>query len=190
MMPVDGPFADSLSDWMAFFALMGGAAATLLGLLFVAVSLRLNIFRQRNVRDIRDFAAFTLATYLVAMMVAGLVLAPHARQETVALPLLLIGLGGLGALGWVIAEWLRLDLPRAMPAQEHARQQHWGWVIMGALATPYLIVIAAALLLWQGSSPALGLLALAEASLLVVGTGATWLILSHAGNSPEDDGGA
>jgi hypothetical protein len=41
---MDNTFSQALSEWTAFYALMGGAAATLLGLLFVAVSVRLNIF--------------------------------------------------------------------------------------------------------------------------------------------------
>ena len=46
---MNGAFADALDQWTTYFALMGGAAATLLGLLFVAVSLRLNIFHRREV---------------------------------------------------------------------------------------------------------------------------------------------
>ena len=112
---MDQPFAQALTDWTAYYALTGGAAATLLGLLFVAVSLRLNIFHQLNVRDIRDFAAFTLATFLVAIVVSGVTLAPHGQRGTIALLLLLIGLGGLIAVGWIVLEWLRLDLPHALP---------------------------------------------------------------------------
>ena len=61
---MDDAFSQALADWTAFYALMGGAAATLLGLLFVAVSVRLNIFHQREVADVRDFAAFTFGTSL------------------------------------------------------------------------------------------------------------------------------
>ena len=64
---MDNAFSQALAEWTAFYALMGGAAATLLGLLFVAVSLRLNIFHQRQVADVRDFAAFTFGTFLVAI---------------------------------------------------------------------------------------------------------------------------
>ena len=73
---MDDAFAQALAEWTAFYALMGGAAATLLGLLFVAVSVRLNIFHQRQVADVRDFAAFTFGTFLVAIAVAGLAHCP------------------------------------------------------------------------------------------------------------------
>ena len=87
---MDDAFSQSLADWTAFYALMGGAAATLLGLLFVALSVRLNIFHQREVADVRDFAAFTFGTFLVAIAVAGLAIAPHAHRSTLALSLLLV----------------------------------------------------------------------------------------------------
>jgi hypothetical protein len=76
---MDDAFSQALADWTAFYALMGGAAATLLGLLFVAVSVRLNIFHQREVADVRDFAAFTFGTFLVAIAVAG---SPLPRTRT------------------------------------------------------------------------------------------------------------
>lgn len=186
---MDQSFDQSLSNWTAFYALMGGAAATMLGLIFVAVSLRLNIFRQLNMRDIRDFAGFTLGTFLVAILTAALALAPQGRQGAMALPLLLIGLGGLIAICWIIFEWLRFDLPGAKSQPERARQQWRGWVNMGALATPYVGLIAVSLLLWRGHPDALGLLSVVEGSLLVVGTAATWLMLSHAGKNPANDAG-
>ena len=57
---------------------------------------------------------------------------------------------------------------------------------MAALAAPYLGMFAVALLLWRGHPDAVGWLAVAEGSLLVVGTAATWLMLSHAGKQAED----
>ena len=82
-------FSQALAEWTAYYALMGGAAATLLGLLFVAVSVRLSIFHQREVADVRDFAAFTFGTFLVAIAVAGLALAPHTHPFTLAVSLFL-----------------------------------------------------------------------------------------------------
>src|SRR5829696_3024434 len=96
---MDGTFAQALVEWTGFYTLMGGAAATLLGLLFVAVSMRLNIFHQSEVADVRDFAAFTFGTFLVAIAVAGLAIAPHAHRFTLALSLLLIGIVALFAIG-------------------------------------------------------------------------------------------
>jgi hypothetical protein len=48
-------------------------------------------------------------------------------------------------------------------------------------------LLVVALLLWRESPAALGLLALLEVWLLIAGTLATWLLLSHAG---QDAGGS
>jgi O-antigen/teichoic acid export membrane protein len=98
---MDDAFSQALADWTAFYALMGVAAATLLGLLFVAVSVRLNIFHQREVADVRDFAAFTFGTFLVAIAVAGFAIAPHAHRFTLALSLLLVSLAAFVAIAGI-----------------------------------------------------------------------------------------
>src|SRR4051812_537067 len=98
---MDDAFSQALGDWTPFYTLMGGAAATLLGLLFVALSVRLNIFHQREVADVRDFAAFTFGTFLVAIAVAGFAIAPHAHRFTLALSLLLVSLAAFVAIAGI-----------------------------------------------------------------------------------------
>ena len=100
-------FSQALSEWTAFYALMGGASATLLGLLFVALSVRLNIFHQRQVADVRGFAAFTFGTFLVAIAVAGLAIAPHAQRSTLAIPLLLVSISAFLAIALIARLWIR-----------------------------------------------------------------------------------
>lgn len=39
---------DSLRDWQNFYVLMGGASATLTGLMFVAISLGMNLARNEQ----------------------------------------------------------------------------------------------------------------------------------------------
>ena len=109
-------FPESLAAWAAFYAFTGGSAATLLGLLFVAVSLRLNLFRRREVADVRDYAAFTFAGLLAAMVVAGIALAPHLGRQTMSWPLILLGLGGLAGAARLYREWVRLNPPAAVAA--------------------------------------------------------------------------
>src|SRR5215207_7086505 len=177
-------FSQSLTEWTAYFALMGGAAATLLGLLFVALSMRLNIFHQRNVADVRDFAAFTFGTFLVALAVAGLALAPHGHGSTLALSLLLVGIAAFFAIVWIARVWIRLNdpAPDARPGYTPAEWQ--GWAFMLGMSGPYVGLIAVAALLWRSHPDALGWLAVVEGWLLVMGTVAAWVMLSHAGGPP------
>jgi hypothetical protein len=174
----------ALEDWAGYYTLMGGAAATLLGLLFVSVSLRLNIFRQDNVADVRDFAALTFCTFLSAIAIAGLSLAPHERPEPLAMALVLGFLVGCIGIAWIIREWRRLS-------QVPASQQLGGpliyeaYVVMTLLFLSYFPLLIAAILIWQGNVAAFGVLALAEAGMIGSGTLGAWLLLAHAGTPNE-----
>jgi hypothetical protein len=184
---VDNAYSQSLNDWTAFYALMGGAAATLLGLLFVAVSVRLNIFHQRNVADVRAFAAFIFGTFLVVMAVAGLALAPHGHPTTLALPLLLVGVGAFLAIASMARLWIRLNFPATGPRSGYAPAPWQGLAYLLGMSGPYGGLLVAAALLWRAHSTALGWLAIVEGWLLVMGTVAAWVMLSHAGTN--DDAG-
>ncbi len=181
---MDDAFSQALTEWTAYFALMGGAAATLLGLLFVAVSVRLNIFYQREVADVRDFAGFTFGTFLVAIAVAGLAIAPHAHRSTLALSLLLVSIAAFFAIAVVARLWIRLNDPATGPRPGYTPAEWRGWVYLVGMSGPYLGLIAVVLLLWRSHPAALGWLAVVEGWLLVMGTVAAWVMLSHAGSTP------
>ncbi len=176
----------SLADWAAYYTLLGGAAATLLGLLFVSLSLRLNIFRQENVADVRDFAALTFGTFLSAIAIAGLMLAPHEEPGRLALILFLGFLVGSCAIAWVVRDWRRLSrVPSTRQPDRLLRYE--AYAIMGLLVLCYLPLLIAAILIWRGNQAAFGVLALAEAIMIGTGTFAAWLLLAHAG--PPDEPG-
>ena len=112
---MDDAFARALAEWSGFYTLFGGAAATLLGLLFVALSLRLNVFRDQALADVRDFATFAFVTFLAAVVIAALTLVPHAHVRTVAIVVGLVGVMGLILLAWVGQAWIRLNVHHAGP---------------------------------------------------------------------------
>jgi hypothetical protein len=184
---MDDAFSQALADWTAFYALMGGAAATLLGLLFVAVSLRLNIFHQRQVADVRDFAAFTFGTFLVAIAVAGFAIAPHAHRFSLALSLLLVSIAAFLAIAWISRLWIRLNAPAPGARPRYALGDWRGWAYFLGMSGPYAGLIVAVVLLWRSHPAALGWLAIVEGWLLVMGTVAAWVMLSHAGAAPDGD---
>jgi hypothetical protein len=182
--PMDVTFSQALAEWTAFYALMGGAAATLLGLLFVAVSVRLNIFHQREVADVRDFAAFTFGTFLVAIAVAGFAIAPHAHRFSLALSLLLVSIAAFVAIAWIARLWIRLNAPTDGARPGYTSGNWRGWAYLMQMSGPYAGLIAGVVLLWRSHPAALGWLAIVEGWLLVTGTLAAWVMLSHAGGPP------
>jgi hypothetical protein len=181
---MDATFEQALAEWTAFYALMGGAAATLLGLLFVAVSVRLNIFHQREVADVRDFAAFTFGTFLVAIAVAGLAIAPHANRSTLALLLLLVSIAAFSAIAVVARLWIRLNDPATGPRPGYTPAEWQGGVYLLGMSGPYIGLLAVVVLLWRSHPAALGWLAVVEGWLLVMGTVAAWVMLTHADGAP------
>ncbi len=112
---MDRSFAQAVAAWADFYACTGTAAATLLGLLFVAVSLRTGIFRAAEVADVRDEAVYTFGTFLALMLVAGVFLVPDQRPAGVAVPLALLGALGLVGLGRVYRQWHPLNPGMALP---------------------------------------------------------------------------
>lgn len=187
---MDAAFAQALENWSAFYTLMGGAAATLLGLLFVALSLRLNLFHQREVADVRAFAAFTFGTFLVVIIIAALVLAPHEERTPLAVALAIIAVGGLAAATRVAREWMRLNEPMVETHPGYTADQWQGWVYAAAMGAGYAGLLVVADLVRTGDPGALGWLAIVAGWHLMLGTVSAWLLLSHAGASQGDAGAA
>ena len=182
---MDDSFARALDEWTAYYALMGGAAATLLGLLFVAASLRLNIFHQRTVADVRDYASLTMGTFLVAIAVAGVVLSPHEHRGFMASALLVIGVVGFLGVVWVARVSIVLNRATAEPIPGPPAHLWKGWPYALIVTCPYVAVLGAAVLLLIGHADALGWLAITEGWLLVSGTVVAWILLSHAGGAGD-----
>jgi hypothetical protein len=87
-------FGQALAEWKDFYVFVGTAAATLLGLLFVSVSLRLDLFHEAQLADVRDFAAQTFAQFFSLVLIAALFLIPH--QSGADIP---VGPGGSHSIG-------------------------------------------------------------------------------------------
>lgn len=183
-------FSQNLANWTAFYALLGGMAATLLGLLFVALSLRLNIFHQREVADVRGFAAFAFITFLVTMAVAGLALAPHEHPATLGLSLLVMGAIGELGIVTVVRVWGRLNPPATRHSPKARAEMRLGWSFVVVMSLAYLGLVAVAILIWRGHPGALGWLGLIEGCLIGTGTVASWIMLSHAGDAPAESDGS
>jgi uncharacterized membrane protein len=67
--------------WENFYYLMGSAAAGLIGLMFVAVSLTRNFEPEKAERGQRLFMTPTVMQFAIVLAVAGLALAPRLTPE-------------------------------------------------------------------------------------------------------------
>src|SRR5512135_2035878 len=88
-------FAMAVATWHDFYLMVGTAAATLIGLLFVSLSLNLDLITRTVNADLRDLATHTFGDFMSVLMFAVVFLIPDQVPLGLGLPLLGIGAYGL-----------------------------------------------------------------------------------------------
>jgi hypothetical protein len=173
-------FADTLRGWSNFYFMTGGAAATLIGLLFVAVSLGAPLVSADTQAAITTFVTPILFYFLSVLGVAALMLVPTESHLLIAGPLLCVGVYGLGRMVVIVRGMKLLARTQAL---DHG---HWKWhaAIPGL---SYTVIVATAAWLWVTSTAPLLGLALATVLLLLSGIWRSWdlvLWIAHQRGSP------
>jgi hypothetical protein len=87
-------FALAVEGWHDFYMMIGTAAATLIGLLFVSLSLNVDVITRKANADLRVLATHTFGNFMSVLMFAVLFLIPNQVPLGLGLPLL--GIGGYG----------------------------------------------------------------------------------------------
>jgi hypothetical protein len=87
-------FTQAVEGWHDFYLMIGTAAATLVGLLFVSLSLNVDMITREANTDLRELATHTFGNFMSVLMFAVLFLIPHQVPQGLGLPLL--GIGGYG----------------------------------------------------------------------------------------------
>lgn len=162
-----------LPAWENFYVIVGTAAATLTGLMFVVISFtsrartRVN---QQNVA-ISAFNTPTVVHFSVALAVAAILCAPWQALWAAAV---LLGIIGLGGVIYVIVIVRRLRyLENYKPVIED-----WVWHGIFPFAA-YIALIVAALMLSGNPMPALFGIGAATMLLLFIGIHNAWDIVTY-----------
>ena len=176
-----------LAAWQNFYSIIGSAAATLTGLLFVVITLsaqvRMRVSSQRS--GIAAFSTPNVVHFGAALLVAALLNAPWQALWNAAL---LLGLAGLGGMTYVI-----IVLRRARRQTDYEPVlEDWLWHTVLPLVS-YSGLVVAALLLPIHPAPALFVIAAATVLLLFIGIHNAWdnvtylvLELSQPENKRQD----
>jgi hypothetical protein len=149
-----------LAEWRELYVMLGGAAAALIGLLFVAVSLHVNTFAAESAAPLRALALHTLLGYLSLLLLAICLLIPQQSAGRLGLELALLSIVGLGWLplfvarvvrhggAWASARtaWLRTFLAWGL-TMVGLIASGTGVAVSGATALDWLPLVAVALLL-------------------------------------------
>jgi modulator of FtsH protease len=144
---VDDGFA-ALADWHEFFGAVAGAAATLVGLLFVALALNPAVMADHGPAGLRTWAGQTFNSFLMVMVFALIALIPDVGPAGLGVPLVLLG-------GWGLAR-VALDVRRVRgdPAPEwHGRH------VLARFASPlagYAAATWAGIQIFRGDAEAIG----------------------------------
>jgi len=88
-------FEQIISSWHDFYIMVGTAAATLIGLLFVSLSLNADAITRKENTILRLLAAQSFASFISVLMFAVLFLIPDQSPNGLGLPLLFIDLIGI-----------------------------------------------------------------------------------------------
>ena len=92
---MNGDFAAALADWHEFFTAVAGIAATLVGLLFVALGLNPRIMADDGPTGLRVWSGETFHSFVVLLILGLAALVPADTGETLAITLAILGVQGI-----------------------------------------------------------------------------------------------
>jgi hypothetical protein len=158
----------AVTGWDAFATVAGGAAGALIGLIFVAVSIRIDVISQSA--ELRNRAAQTLGLFTTVLVVSGAIAVPDQQRWIVGIEMIIIA--ALSSTALMVLEH------RAKIAQAKGPISH---VLNVRTLTCTLLVVAGALLL-VGSAAGLYVMILATAVASIGGIASAWLFLIRIGD--------
>ena len=157
-----------LSNWQNFYMIMGTAAATLTGLMFVATTIIAGIDTHVPTANagVAAFNTPTVVHFCAVLLLAGILSAPWQAFSSISL---LIGVFGLGMAFYLIIVMRRMQ---RMPHYQSTLED-WLWYIVLPLVA-HLLLIASAIMLSANPAPALYMVGAAMAMLLLIGIRNAW----------------
>jgi amino acid transporter len=157
-----------LSSWQNFYMIMGTAAATLTGLMFVVTTLIASIDAHVSILNpaVSAFNTPTVVQFAAVLLLAGILSAPWQMLSNLSL---LLGLVGLGMVFYSIIVLRRM---RRMPNYQ-STVEDWLWYLVFPLLANVLLIVAA-LMLSNSPAAALYIVGSAMILLLLVGIRNAW----------------
>lgn len=88
-------FSEFVASWQTFYASLAGVAATFAGLLFVSLSLHLELLQRPELQGAKLLARHAFASFVFLVVFSLVFLIPAAGPAGLGIPLLLTGLMAL-----------------------------------------------------------------------------------------------
>ena len=137
----------TLTSWHDFYITMGTASASLIGLLFVALSINVDAINGSSREDLRAFAEQAFSSFSTVLLIAVIFLIPTANPGSLGIAFVALGLGAG-------ARMVRRG-PAIWRSVRHGRlgeRMFWRFVLPAA-AVIGLVICGLGLLVGNASSP-------------------------------------
>ena len=172
-------FSGVVAGWHEFYVMIGTAAATLMGLLFVSLSLNAHIKSGEENASFRVLAVHTFSNFLFVLLVAIIFLIPLQSFLGLGVPLLLMGAAGL------YGSVKRLFQARRVNKQAMSRTKVLRRTAGSGLC--YLGLLAISISVLRGQTR--GLYWLVPVMIVLVGEAIinAWILLIRVGGKEKDD---
>lgn len=164
-------YQTELAGWRDFYILTGTAGATLVGLLFVGLSLHLQTVVTTS--EVRGLARVTLANFAAVVFMALFMVIPEAASSA-GLQLIGVGIVSFIVIGPTLVDVVR---PKHWTFEMSAMQRLRMVLRFGLSGLSYLAIVVAGVLLLSSSSTAFTVLLITSAVLLVISLRNTWDLL-------------
>ena len=161
------PLADALAHWHEFYALLGTAAGTLVGLLFVAATVAAGVFPTDRSAPLRVFLSATVVHFSSVLIVSLILLAPIEDWTLLGVVVLACGLIGVAYYGLVWRDATRDGLMAAIDLEDRI------WYAVLPVVT-YLSEAVSGIMLASRWAAGCAVLAISLTALLVVGIHNAW----------------
>jgi hypothetical protein len=164
-------FLSSAQRWHDFYLLAGGAAATLTGLMFVAVTMGVGLVNDANASAVRAFIDPPLGHFVHVIVTACLLVMPTMTARALG-ALLFAGVGvRVVTLVWIYRHFMAAH-------RAHGDMELADWligIVFPALAFVAILVAAAGFLV--GHEASFTLVAVATLAVLVIGVRNAWELM-------------
>jgi hypothetical protein len=170
---MEGSALPLLSNWQNFYMIIGTAAATLTGLMFVVTTLIAGIERHVETLNagISAFNTPTIVHFCAVLLIAGMLSMPWQAFSGVGL---LLGLLGLGMVSYLIIIMRQM---RQIPHYQTPLKD-WLWYMAFPLSA-YIVLMVAAIVLPANPALALYIISVAMVLLLFLGIHNAWDLVTY-----------
>jgi hypothetical protein len=165
------PFATVAGPWQTFYVLVGTAAATLVGLMFVAVTFGSSIVRRETSDTARSFIDPTFTHFVQVLFMACLVVIPTMRPRLLGALLLTVS-----ALRFAALFQVHRHMRRAQKVHRDIELSDWvTGIVVPSLC--YLMLGATGVAFIEGCAAAFTALAIVTIAILMLGVFGAWELM-------------